>query len=259
MGTGSDLLVPGFVVKGTNPKTVLLRASGPGLAQFGVAGCLTDPQMQLYNSSSMAIAGNDNWGSLAAQREVRERSKDLGAFDLPAGSRDSLLLMNLQPGLYTAEVRGASSGTGRAIVEFYDADEAPGDARAVNLSARCKVTPTSVAIGGFVVQGEKPKKVLLRAAGPALADFGVPGTLTNPRLKLFSGQTVIAQNQGWDSDASKTSALKDAITVTQAFAFAEGSKDAALLVELAPGNYTVWMESADGASGVGLLEVYEVP
>jgi hypothetical protein len=92
-----------------------------------------------------------------------------------------------------------------------------------------------------------------------LAGFGVPGTLTNPRLKLFSGQTVIAENEGWDADAGRQGLLVGAMQATQAFAFAPGSKDAALFIELQPGNYTVWMESADGASGVGLLEVYELP
>jgi len=258
VGVGNDLLVPGFVIKGKEAKNVLVRGVGPTLTEFGVAGALADPQLTLYNSSSAAIQGNDNWFSLGSFAQVKTRAKELGAFNLGDTSRDAVLMPSLAPGLYTAEVRGANSTTGRAIVEMYDADDAPGEERAVNMSARCKVTGSREAIGGFVIEGKKPMTVLLRAVGPKLLDYSVTGVLADPKLTLFSGQTVVATNNDWSADTSKAEALRQAFTNTGAFALNEGSKDAALLVTLEPGAYTVWMESANGSSGVALLELYVV-
>ena len=259
VGTGADALVPGFVIGGTQPKTLLIRGVGPGLAGFGIKGTLADPQLTLFDGKNAPITSNDNWSSLSNQRELKDRTADLYAFKLADGSKDAVLLVTLAPGLYTAEIKGVASGTGRAIMEVYDADEAPGDARAVNLSSRCKVTAESSAVGGFVIHGDKTKKVLIRGIGPALTKYSVPGVLADPKLRLFSGQTVIAENNDWSADAAQATALRAAFLATGAFVLDDKSKDAALIVELAPGNYTVWLDSNDKTGGVGLLELYEVP
>ncbi len=258
VGTGDDILVPGFVIRGDQAKTVLVRAVGPGLKQFSVTGVLEDPQMKLFDRTQLAVDQNNDWGLATNASRVRERSRDVRAFDLPEGGKDAVLLKAMQPGLYTVETKGLEGTTGRVLVELYDADEAPGDCRMINMSARCRVTPASVAVGGFVVQGAKPRKLLIRAVGPRLADYQVSGTLADPKLRLFSGQAVIAENDNWSAESAGTAALKAAFESTGAFPLAEGARDAAMIVELAPGNYTVWMESADGASGVALLELYEV-
>ena len=114
-------------------------------------------------------------------------------------------------------------------------------------------------MGGFVIHGDKSKKVLIRGIGPALTKYSVPGVLADPKLSLFSGSKVIAENNDWSADATKATALRAAFAATGAFTLDDKAKDAALLVELAPGDYTMWLESNDGTDGVALLEVYEVP
>lgn len=258
VGVGDDILVPGFVVKGGGLKNILVRAVGPGLVPFKVANVLNDPKLTLFGANSVKLAENDNWQGIATPGMALQRMRDLHAFDLPDGSLDAAHLGALPSGLYTAEARGKAETSGRALVEVYDGDEAAGDSRLVNLSARCKVTPPGVVIAGFVLKGDTPRKLLLRAIGPRLADYKVTGVLPDPKLTLFRDQTVLASADNWSADPEKASALEAAFESTGAFPLVSGSKDAALLVELEPGNYTVWMESADGGSGVALLEVYWV-
>lgn len=258
VGVGDDILVPGFVIKGAGSKNILVRAVGPGLAQFNVSNLLPDPQLTLFNSKSMKFAENDNWQSVGAPGLLLRRMQDLRAFDLPLGSKDASFLGAVAPGLYTAEARDKASVSGRAIVELYDADEAPGDVQLVNMSARCKVGAKSVVVGGFVVEGDRTKKVLLRAVGPTLADFNVGGVLGDPKLTLFRDQTVLARNDNWSTSSEDQRVFEAAFGKTGAFPLSPGSKDAVIMMELPAGNYTVWMESADGSSGVALFEAYLV-
>jgi hypothetical protein len=113
-------------------------------------------------------------------------------------------------------------------------------------------------IAGVVVTGTAPKRVLIRAAGPALTAFGIFGALGKLKLELFSGSTVIAQNTGWSTSAD-AAGIAQAATQVGAFAFAAGAGDSALLVNLAPGAYTAQVSGANGTSGVALIEIYEVP
>jgi len=259
VGSGDDILVPGFVVEGSSPKTIMVRSVGPGLNAFGLSGLLPDPGLTLFGSEQGALATNAGWTNGADVRYVKIRAEQVGAFPLSDSSPDSVLMHTALPGTFTAEVKGISGGGGRCLVELYDLVEASGDSRFVNMSARCKVSPSSVAIGGFVIHGDKPMKLLVRAVGPKLADYQVKGVLPDPRITLYRGLKAIASNDNWGTDATTQAAHQAACDVTGAFELPRGSKDAALIVELEPGNYTVWMESTDGSSGVALLEIYEVP
>ncbi|MEI6467332.1 MAG: hypothetical protein WCQ89_21600, partial [Verrucomicrobiota bacterium] len=147
-------------------------------------------------------------------------------------------------------------GTGTALVEAYDAEATATPVRLVNLSARTQVgTGDDVLIIGFVVTGNGPTTVLLRAVGPGLAQFGVGGVLTDPQLRLFAAgsETALHVNDNWDSGLAPTFAA------TGAFALPVSSKDAALLVTLQPGAYTAVVSGVNNATGVALVEVYEVP
>lgn len=134
----------------------------------------------------------------------------------------------------------------------------------VNVATRAFVGPDDqVLIGGFVVQGPLPKTVLVRAAGPALAGFGVPGTLADPELRLYGGGRVMAENDNWSTplgDGRAAAAGEIATTAARlgAFPFAAGSADAAVLVTLPSGAYTAVLEGARGATGTALIEAYEV-
>jgi hypothetical protein len=170
-------------------------------------------------------------------------------------------VVTLNPGIYTAVVSGVSAGTGVALVEVFDLDvPEPFTAQKVlNLSTRGDVgTGDRALLVGFVVNGTSAKKVLIRAAGPALGALGVSGVLTDPFLRVFQGSTVIRENDNWES-GNNLALLREGSAKTGAFAFPAGGKDAAVLLTLPPGSYTAQVSGVAGATGVGLVEVYEVP
>jgi uncharacterized repeat protein (TIGR03806 family) len=255
-GLDSDTLTTGIVISGA-PKTILIRAIGPSLAQFDVAGALAQPTLTLRPlNSETVLATNTRWGGTA---ELRAAFAATGAFPLLDGSADSALLVNLAPGGYTAQATGVGRTAGVALIEAYDADTGTPIGRLANTSVRARVgVDAEILIPGLTIGGTAPRTVLIRAAGPALTAFNVADALTTPVLKIFSGQQPLATNTGWTT-APNLPELRAAITSAGAFAFAESSADSALLVTLAPGGYTIQVSGANRTSGVALVEVYEVP
>jgi subtilisin family serine protease/outer membrane protein assembly factor BamB len=262
-GNNDQVLTVGFVLGGTPGKEILLRAIGPTLADFGVANTLADPRLQLYSASSALLSANDNWatdtlpvtsGGTTATAMAGAFSV-AGAFALRADSLDAALLRTLTAGSYTAQISGAT-GTGIALAELYDPTPADG-ARLVNVSARAQVgTGGGILIAGFSISGNVPKRVLIRAVGPSLGAFGVTGVLANPRLDLYRGSTLRQSNDDWSGQAALTAAF----TQVGAFNFLSAtSLDAALLVDLEPGSYTAQVSGAASATGIALVEIYEVP
>ncbi len=266
VGTGANQLIAGFVVGGqgtSGSESLLMRASGPALAPFGVPGVLADPQLQLGSSAGI-VASNSAWGGSPA---IAAAAASVGAFPWAvATSHDSALLETLSGGPYTVQVTGSSGDTGVALAELYDAtaesSATPTSPRLVNLSARAQVgTGGNVLIAGFVIGGTTAKTVLVRGSGPALGAFGISGALPDPLLQLFQGNsngssTLVASNAGWGGDAQIASTAAS----VGAFAWSVvGTPDSALLVTLPPGAYTAELSGASGDTGVGLIEVYEVP
>lgn len=262
--TPANSLVDGFVIAGPAPKTVLLRAIGPGLGSFGVSGTLTAPVLQLKDSNGQVILANQGWDGSASLRQVFAQ---IGAFPLIQGSGDSATVTTLSPGAYSLQVvSGGTSGT--ALAEIYDADANPLvlSQRLVNLSSQGSVNSTSTLVGGFVITGSGSKTVLVRAVGPTLASFGIPSALTSPILKVYSGGTLLAQNAGWGNavtvnsaqPAASATSLAAAAAGAGAFALPSGSADSAVILTLAPGAYTGQVTSATGQSGTALFEVYEL-
>lgn len=251
---GANSLIEGFVISGTS-KTVLLRGVGPTLTQFGVTGAIADPELYL-NSSSAQIQAVGAWGGSST---ISTAFSQVGAFALPATSKDDALLTSLQGGSYSAQVVSATGATGIALAEIYDAD--PNNlysaSRLINLSARSAVgTGSNVLIAGFVIGGFGTEQLLIRAVGPTLSSFGVSGTLANPQLTLTTASgSMIATNTGWGG----TAALTAAFSQVGAFPLSSTSNDSAILVTLGPGSYTAVVSSANGTTGVALVEVYEVP
>ncbi len=176
---------------------------------------------------------------------------------MSSGSKDSAILTNLSANGYTAEVTGVSNGTGVALVEVYDTNTGA-DPKLVNISTRAKITGTDNVIAGFIITGNTGKKLLIRAAGPALSGFGISGYVTNPMVTVYAGGSPIYQNDDWGS-AWNLSALNSATSSSGAFSFGSGSTDAAMLIELPPGTYTAIVEGVSGATGITLVEVYVVP
>lgn len=257
-GADADALIVGFVVGGTGSKEILLRGIGPTLSRFDIQSPLADPVMTLTNTKSGLELENDDWGIDAAR--IVPVAKVLGAFGLETDSRDAALLATLPAGEYTARIAGRSGGVGIALGEAYDADPW-GTARLLNISARTWVgSGDDTLIAGFVISGDSSKTVLIRAVGPELTRFNVPGVMTDPVLRVFrQGDTrPLYVNDDWSSIAYSHEIAATASGI-HAFTVAAGSKDAALLLTLAPGVYTAVVSGAADSTGVALVEVYEVP
>ena len=260
-GSGDQTLIVGISVSGSGRKTMLVRGVGPGLAAYGVNGTLADPQLTLFNGSTVVLA-NDNWSDSASSASVAAVTAQLQDFPLTPGAKDAAAIATPASGLYTMHLTGHGSA-GVALAEAYDADPAPVDfnaTRVVSFSARTQAGATDqTLIAGFVVDGPDTKRLLIRAIGPGLTTYGVSGVLADPVLALYQGSTVIANNDDWNSDTSLGSALQAAAQQTGAFALGPSSKDAALLITLPPGPYTAQVLGKNGATGVALIEVYEAP
>jgi hypothetical protein len=260
VGTGSNVMIAGFVVSGTQTKPLLIRAVGPTLSTFGVSGVLAAPVLKVYNSAGVLIATNTGWGSNASA--VTAADTQVGAFALPSGSADSALVGTFAPGSYTALVAGAGATSGVALVEAYDMS-APtpfNPNRLVNVSTRGTIASSQdLLIGGIVVTGSTPKRLLVRAVGPTLSGFGVSGALATPHLQLFDGNgKLIRENTTWQSGNDPV-LVGNATTATGAFPLADKSADSALLIVLPPGKYTAQLSGSGSATGTGLVEAYEVP
>ncbi|MBL9193243.1 MAG: hypothetical protein JNJ82_12890 [Opitutaceae bacterium] len=259
VGSGDNTLIGGFTVASTLPaeqRTLLIRAVGPTLAQFGVTNTLAAPRLSVF-SGSQVIATNTGWSGQSNAAAIADAARQVAAFPLASNSADCALLLSLAAGNYTAQVESVGGATGTALVEVYDIG-APTLSRLANVSTRSLVNPSAAElISGFVISGGLRKTVLLRAAGPALAGFGLTSALAHPRLTLFRGSTVVASAGAW-SQSANPNALSEAARTIGAFEFPANSADVALLIELEPGAYTIQVTSADGGSGVALAEVYEL-
>jgi hypothetical protein len=267
-GDASRAVIAGFVVNGTTPKQILVRAIGPGLKAFGVSDVLATPKLTVRDSTGATVGENDGW---SANTDIVAANTRVGAFALTAGNHDSAVLLNLAPGAYTAQV--SSSDNGIVLIEVYDASTgtALSTQQLVNISTRGFVgTGEDVLVAGFVVTGNAPKRVLIRGIGPSLTQFGVPGALADPMLKVYaagSTSAAIAQNDNWGTaqpiNASQTAAsaadITAADTATGAFPLQAGSKDAAIVITLNPGNYSAVESGVGDTTGAGLIEVYEIP
>lgn len=263
-GTGDQVLNVGFAVGGPNTsgsKPLLLRVVGPGLVPFGVSNTMADPMLTVMPlGSTNVVASNDDWAGNATVIQTANAVGDFALAD-PA-SKDAATVTTLSSGTYTALAAGKNNGTGIVLTEIYDATASANftssTVRLVNVSARAQVgTGDGVLIVGFAVAGSTSRTLLIRATGPALASFGVGGTLADPKLQVFvlSGPKLF-ENDNWGG----SSVIANAAASVGAFAINDpNSKDAALLVTLPPGVYTAEVSGADGGTGISLVELYEVP
>lgn len=253
-GSGDAILINGFVVGGSDLKSILVRTVGPGLTAFGVSDVMAQPAVKVFNSSSTEIASNSGWESGDATA-INSASALVGAFPLVEGSADSAVVATVSPGAYTAQVTPVDGEGGAVLVEVYDAT--PGNGFLLNQSARGEITADQpVLIAGFAVSGTAPRRALIRCVGPELANFGVTSALSDPELKLFNSDSVeISANDNWSSNTNAATIVQ-ASSDLGAFPLTDASGDAAVLVELSPGSYTVHARGISGAVGTVLLEVY---
>jgi hypothetical protein len=267
--------IAGFVVTGTVPRQYLIRAAGPTLSYFGVTNPLSDPQLKLFDAQGALVATNAGW---ANDPMVSYLGDALGAFRFTDGSVDAALLLTLAPGSYTAQVSSSSGGTGTALLEVYDGDSIATSPtkQLINISTRGVVGPgDDVLIGGFVISGDRPKRLLIRAVGPGLNQFGVVGTLSDPVLTVYdTKRVVVARNQNWGTGDPVTNSqyvatpeeIDVASSASGAFPLQRGSLDAALIVTLPPGAYSAVVTAGpltqgltnNDTRGAALVEIYEI-
>ena len=252
-----QVLTVGFTMSG-GAKSVLVRAVGPSLAQFGIADRMADPSLTLY-ANGVRTDANDDW---AGASTVATTAAAVGAFPLSSvNSFDAALVRSINGG-NTVEVTGSpfainqAATAGTVIVEAYDAGSGT-TPRLVNLSARNQVgTGGNILIAGFTLAGTGTKNLLIRAVGPGLTQFNVGGVLADPKLEIYTAAATpvkINENDNWSPTLASTFASAGA------FALTAGSKDAALTVSLPPGGYTVQVSGADGGTGNAIVELYELP
>ena len=243
--TGDQVSIGGFIITGTSPKRVILRAIGPSLANLGIANPLADPVLELHATDQTLIASNDNWKD--------SDETDITATGLaPSNLVESAMVETLDPGSYTAVVSGKNGTTGIGLVEMYDLDQAA-ESQLANISTRAVVQiGNNVMIGGFILGGGGAETtVLLRAVGPSLSQLGVNGVLPNPTLELHdSNGALIGSNDNW-KDTQQSEIEASGLSPSD-------DSESAILVTLGPGAYTVIVAGKDGATGVGLVEVYRL-
>lgn len=256
VGTGEAVAIAGFVISGEQSKPVLIRAVGPTLGQapFNVPGVLTTPRLELFRGSA-SIATNAGIGTNRAA--IDAAGVQAGAFALGSAGTDAAIFTTLAPGNYTAIVSSSGTASGVVLVEVYDLSAAVAGQKLLNISTRATAgSAENTLIAGVVVTGSAPKRVLIRAVGPGLTPFGVTGVLAQPTLTLYSGSTAVGANTGWSTSV-------DAAAITAASAqvggFGMAAADSAMIVTLAPGNYTAQVTGPGAATGVALIELYELP
>jgi uncharacterized protein (DUF1800 family) len=237
-------LIGGFIVYGSGQKKIAIRALGPSLS---LSGKLSDPLVELHDATGTTTASNDNWKS--------SQQAEISALGLaPGNDLESALIATIDPGAYTVVVKGVNNATGVAVMEIYDLDPDGSPARLANLSTRGDVlTGDNVMIGGFIVRGDVPKRMLMRARGPSLFLNGapIPGRLMDPCMELRDANgALIKGNDNWRTDQQAEIAASS-IAPTD-------DHEPAIVWTLAPGSYTTIVNGTNNSTGIALIEMYDL-
>jgi hypothetical protein len=243
---GDNVLIGGFIVTGTEPKTMVLRALGPSLSGFGLSGVLANPVLKLYNSSHTLIASNDNWQSDPHNADIQKNGF------APPNLLESATLQTLAPGAYTVVVSGRNGAQGIGLVELYDLSPLS-NSKLAKMSGRGYVgTGDNVLISGFVVGDVDSATVVVRALGPSLGALGVSQPLSDPVLTIYDSKgSAIASNDNWQQNNNR-------IYIQRRRLAPPNLLESALVLHLPAGAYTAVVRGANGATGNALVEVYDL-
>ncbi|MEY2562484.1 MAG: hypothetical protein QOH88_677 [Verrucomicrobiota bacterium] len=247
VGTDPNQLIGGFIITGSEPKKVIVLATGPSLEAFGIPGVLADPILELYQGNTL-IAGNDNW-KVPNGAEIEATGLQ------PPRDLESALIQTLAPGNYTAIVRGTNGGTGVGTVQLFDLSQAS-KSKLANISSRgfVQATDDKVMIAGFIIGGNGGSfsRVMVRALGPSLSAFGIPVVLDDPRLELKNANGVtLTSNDDWQQSP-------DAADISSRGLAPSNLRESALAASLPNGAYSAIVRGKDGGAGVAVVEVYNV-
>ena len=244
VSVGDNVLIGGFIVTGTDPKTMVLRALGPSLSGFGLSGVLTDPILSVHDSSGNVIATNDDWQTDPGASEITANGL------APTNPLESATLQTLAPAAYTVVVTGKDSTPGIGLVELYDLSPLS-NSKLANISTRGSVgINDDVLISGFIVGDVASTTVVVRAIGPSLASSGVSGVLSDPTLTIYDvNGSAIASNDNWQDDINSIDIEQNGLAPTNAL-------ESAIVLHLPAGAYSAIVRGANGGTGVALAEVY---
>jgi hypothetical protein len=249
VGTGNNVVIGGFIIQGSQPATVILRGIGNSLPAIGITDALSDPVIELHSASGTTLAESDDWIDDSSASTIASYHLD------PSNSRESAILATLNPGSYTVVLRSFDNGdgilTGTGLIELYDLHASGG--RAGNISTRGPVTTGNhVLIGGFIVGGNQTKEVVVRAIGPSLSGAGVTGALSDPTVELRDASgNLVDSNDNWGTHPKAAQIQAEGLAPTQ-------TAESALQVTLNPGSYTAIVRGANGTTGIGLVEIYDL-
>lgn len=255
VGTAENTLVLGYVGSpGTSESPpLLIRAIGPTLAGFGVTDFAPDPALESFFDGS-SVQANHNWGESPQATLIGSVFSTVGAFSIDESSLDAAILESLKSDLNSVHITDSESG-----IALGEINTQPGfDGNLLNLSCRTLAGDGNAkVIGGFVLGGDRPERLLIRAVGPELANYGVTTGMDNPRVEIFSGETSITSNSRWGIGIGE-SRMRRYFDLIGAFPLTSGSMDAALVIDLEPGAYTAVVSGENGETGVVLLEIYHI-
>ena len=246
--TGDNVLIGGFIITGSGAKKVIMRAIGPSLSGL-VPGPLADPVLELHAAGGALITSNDNW-----QDDPAQKTEIMNSGLAPSNNLESAIVATLQPGAYTAIVRGKNGTSGIGLAEIFDLDTAA-SSQLGNMSGRGFVqTGDNVMIGGLIVGNNiGAARVVVRAIGPSLSGAGVSNPLADPILELHdSNGALIGGNDNWQDDPDQAALITDSGLAPS------NALESAMLTGLAPGPYTAIVRGKNGGTGVGLIEVFKV-
>lgn len=244
VGSGADVAIAGVILTGNNSKRMVIRGIAPSLSAAGVNGVLPDPQLDFRNGNGDVSGSNDNW--LDDWEAVHQTGIQ------PSDKKEAAVVTTVAPGPYTAIMKGVGAGgvTGVGLIEVYDLDPTSGS-RLANISTRGQVkTGENVMIGGFIIGGGQPTKVIVRGMGPSLTGSGVTGALSDPMLELHDANGGVVHNDDWRES--------DELGIRATGLPPPDDREAAIVQTLAPGHYTAILSGKGDATGVGLIEIYNL-
>ena len=243
-------MIGGFIIRGNASKPVVLRGLGPSLVNLGVpaSSVLNDPVLELHGPNGSLITSNDDWIQSPQQAQIA------ASIFKPTDNRESVILATLQPGAYTAVLKGANQTAGIGLVEVYDTDQTM-DSDLANISTRGFVqVGNGVMIGGFNLGGNgNPASIAVRALGPSLSSFGIANAMADPTLDLHNANgTIMISNDDWLSDPVSAGLL-----TTHGLAL-PNVKESGIFSTLPPGPFTAILAGKNGTIGIGLVEMYNL-
>ncbi len=240
MRSGDSVLIGGFILSGSANKKVAIRALGPSLAGAGVPKVLRNPALDLYDESGTLLAHNGDWTTLPAGTVPVDLQ--------PSDPAEAVIIANLPPGSYTVVLSSQDGSIGVALCELYDLS--PANSTVLNISTRGQVgLDDNAMIGGFILGGSAPTRVLVRGIGPSLASAGVSGVLSDPVVELHdSTGALISRNDNWRDDQEQQ--------IIDTTIPPPDDRESAIVETLPPGAYTAIVRGVNNATGVALIEVY---